>query len=123
MEQPASPTSCGDYFYGASVQKSAWAVTDCTGGNVTSFYGKSLCSDTVGDYHETGNPSEINGIYCWCQITSVMPFGAVTGPWVYRAGRGYSNVAFCARDCAEFCGDSAGTDGSFRSVLFSGLGV
>jgi hypothetical protein len=121
----SSPTSCGNYGYGADGQKSAWVVDGCTGNGVKAFSGNSLCSNTSGTVNVSGNPSGSDGGYCWCQIISVTMVDdsqrVGPGSWVFRTNNG--TASGCAHNCALDCGIDARYYTDSRSALFSGFGA
>jgi len=91
-------------------------VADAVYGRVT---GISKCSSAGNGYDEgsPGTPSDENGQYCWCQVSTYTPTGGqqctVSSPsWVLtRYTKGCANN--CARLCAVEC-----TAPDFRAVLF-----
>jgi hypothetical protein len=128
----SSPTSCSAYSPSPNstggTAEDIWSTTGCTGSDVDAFSGNSRCSETSGTYAQPGNPSEINGKYCWCKITEVTMSDnsqrSVSGSWLFRYyDISAVSVSGCARECAEFCGHNARYYNDFRSAMFSGLGV
>ena len=140
---PAAPTKTGYTFAGWAVQAAQscfanytdddndWAAgsyTNTTGQNATwtatsvsgnVATGISKCSSTEGSYNTAGTPSDENGKYCWCQVSTYTPNGGtlcnVASPaWVYNTI--YEDAEDCASRCAPL--SCAWLSASMRCPLF-----
>jgi hypothetical protein len=126
---PTSPTGCKALAPGnpepetglSAQQRATWDVWRCVGSNVEGYSGESLCSSTPGSQYTPGDPSDINGIYCWCRITNISSFGAVLSSWVFRDNLG--SKSNCGSYCSYRCYDSGVSEyKTLRSALFDAIG-
>ncbi|MCL2018051.1 MAG: hypothetical protein FWG80_04765 [Alphaproteobacteria bacterium] len=111
----SSSNDCNNLSFGD------WKLTNCTGSNVSEFSGTSLCSGTSGSYANIGNPVADSGSNCWCKITSIPGFTVASSAWVFRSE--FSALSLCTDFCASSCAVSASSEQTYRSMLFSGLGL
>jgi hypothetical protein len=124
VEPLSAPTSCSGFTYGAVGQKSTWNVTGCSGGDVTSFSGESLCSSTPGTIGAPGDPDDTLGLYCWCRITNITPGGAVSSRWALLFANSTGGVSYCTNSCSKSCSQNAAAanyEYSNRPTLFNAI--
>ena len=87
------------------INKGEWTATIKN----KTYQGVSLCSETVGEFAKTGNPSHKTGAHCWCKSGS---------DWVQHLD--LSSPAYCANNgCAGNCAHALLYNTQFRSALLT----
>ena len=95
-----------------------WALTFDYG----TVKGSSRCSSTPGNtYAQIGTPTDAEGQYCWCKLTSYTPntgnaCNAGGESWVYSDP--YGDSGSCTYNCGGTCASSVFYSNVFRAALY-----
>ena len=82
-----------------------------------SIRGTSKCSETTGKLEEIGNPSDTNGVHCWCKADSGPKKHDINKQWFYAIENNAERTKDCDAYCAADCASLVSTSRTVRKII------